>query len=457
VRVAVLAVAIVLAWAGDASAASWTTFGFDVQRTGANPAERLLGAAQAPGLAERWVAEVGGQINTQPLVSGGRVYVGTEEGRLVALDEGTGAVVWRRFVGTAKPGPAYGCPAYPDQVFGITGTPTIAHGVIYVAGGNAKAYAFRAATGARVHGWPVPIARPAHEHVWGALTLWRNMLYAVVASYCDRPPYTGTVVAIDTRHARRAARWRVTGDGRRAPQGGGVWGWGGVSVEPRTGDVYVATGNALTRRQNDGYSEQIVRLGRRLKVKAHNDPYARKELRDQDFGATPTLFRAPGCPPQLAAVNKHGDLFVYRRHAIGSGPVQRLRIARANDEGDFALLGLPAYDAALRTLYVASPTDGPDSRFHQGLLAFRVTASCRLSLTWNTPSGVTALTSPPVVADGVVYLGTGSGGEVRAVDAADGSPLATLTLGARVFAAPTPVNGALIAADYDGRVHSYVP
>jgi outer membrane protein assembly factor BamB len=457
VRIAVLAVAVVLAWGGEASAASWSTFGFDVQRTGRNPAEHVLGAAQAPTLSERWVTTVGGQINTQPLVTGGRVYVGTEDGWLVALDAGTGAVAWRRFVGTAKPGPKYGCPTYPDQVFGITGTPTIAHGELYVAGGNAKAYAFRLASGARVPGWPVKIARPAHEHMWGALTLRRNLLYAVIASYCDKPPYTGTVVAIDTRHARRAARWRVTGDGPHAPQGGGVWGWGGVSVEPSTGDVYAATGNALTRRQNDGYSEQIVRLSRTLKVKAANDPYGHKELQDQDFGATPTLFRAPGCPPQLAAVNKHGDMFVYRRRAIGRGPVQRLRIARANDAGDIALLGLPAYDAARRTLYVASPTDGPDSRFHRGLLAFRVTHACRLSLAWNTPSGVTALTSPPVVANGVVYLATGGSGEVRAVNAADGSPLATLSLGAPAFAAPTPVNGTLIAADYDGRVHLYAP
>jgi hypothetical protein len=44
VRIAVLAVAVVLAWGGEASAASWSTFGFDVQRTGRNPAEHVLSA-----------------------------------------------------------------------------------------------------------------------------------------------------------------------------------------------------------------------------------------------------------------------------------------------------------------------------------------------------------------------------------------------------------------------------
>jgi outer membrane protein assembly factor BamB len=452
---AVLAVAVVLAWGGEASAAGWPTFGFDVQRSGFNSGEKALGAATAPALVERWVATVGGQINAQPLVAGSRVFVGTEEGRLVALDERTGAVVWQRFVGVTRPGPMYGCPAYPEQAFGITGTPTIARGVIYVAGGDAKVHAFTLATGGRVPGWPVAVARRRYEHVWGGLTLWRSMLYAVVASYCDQPPYAGGVVAVDVRKPRRAARWRVTGDGPRAPDGGGVWGWGGVSVEPRTGDVYAATGNALARHQDYGHAEEVVRLSRELRVKGSNDPFGQKELDDQDFGATPTLFRAPGCPPQLAALNKHGEMFIYRRHAIGRGPVQRLRIARPSDAGDLALLGQPAYDPARRTLYVVSPTDGPDSRFHRGLLAFHVNHACRLTLAWNTPAGVTALTSAPVVANGVVYFATGGTGEVRAVTARDGQPLATLRLGAPAFAAPTPVDGTLIAADYDGRVHLY--
>jgi hypothetical protein len=231
-----------------------------------------------------------------------------------------------------------------------------------------------------------------------------------------------------------------------------------VSVEPSTGDVYAATGNALTRRQNDGYAEHVVRLSRHLAVKGGNDPFAHKELGDQDFGSTPTLYRAKGCPPQLVALNKDGELLVYRRHAVARGPVQRLRVARATDFGDLALLGLPAYDAGRRTLYVLSPTDGPDARFHRGLLAFRVNGACRLTLAWHAPAGVTALTSAPVVANGVVYFATGGTGELRAVDADDGQPLVTLSLGAMpAFAAPTPVDGALIAAGYDGRVHLFGP
>jgi hypothetical protein len=43
VRIAVLAVAMALAWGGEAAAASWTTFGVDVRRTGFSPAEHALG------------------------------------------------------------------------------------------------------------------------------------------------------------------------------------------------------------------------------------------------------------------------------------------------------------------------------------------------------------------------------------------------------------------------------
>jgi outer membrane protein assembly factor BamB len=468
--VATLVVANQGAIAHGAVPRGWPTFGFDVRRTGANGWEQRLGPRAARTLVERWSTSIEGAINAQPVVAldvvrpGGRVndlvFVGTEAGWLVALDMRSGRVVWRRSLGGSRPGPVHGCPAYPDQVFGVTGTPVIdrARGRIYAVGGGGRAFALRLGSGRIVRRWPVDVATQAGEHVWGATTLWRNVLYVGIASYCDQPPFRGGVVAVDTRRARRIARWRTTGRGAHAPFGGGVWGWGGVSVDPRDGNVYAATGNALTRRETDGAAERVVRLTRRLRVLESNHPFRRRTIGDQDFGSTPLLYRAAGCPPQVAALNKDGELFVYRRHRIARGPVQRLRIAQGSSEGNLALLGLPAYDASRRTLFVLTPSDSPDRRFRRGLLALRIGSRCRLSLAWQAPAGVTHLTSAPVVANGVVYFATGDSGEVRAVDAGSGRSLRTLSLGpTQAFAAPTVVAGGLIATGYDGRVHLYRP
>jgi PQQ-like domain len=444
----------------------WPTFGFDVARTGANRGEHSLGPRTARTLVERWSTSLDGAINTQPVVAfrvplpGGRtrdlVFVGTEAGWLDALDMRSGRVVWRRNLGSSQ---VHGCPTHPDQVFGVTGTPVIdrSRGRIYAVGGDGRAFALRLASGRVARHWPVEVASRAGEHVWAAATLWRDILYISVASYCDQPPFRGGVVAVDTRRARRIARWRVTGRGPHAPFGGGVWGWGGVSVDPRDGDVYAATGNALTARETDGTAERVVRLTRRLHVLESNHPFRQRTIGDQDFGSTPVLYRAARCPPQLAALNKNGELLVYHRHAIARGPVQRLHIAHGTSEGELALLGLPAYDASRRALFVLTPSDSPDRRFRRGLLAFRINRRCRLSLAWQTPAGVTHLTSAPVVATGVVYFATGETAEVRAVNAATGKSLRTLSLGStQAFAAPTVVRGALIATSWDGRIHLYV-
>src|SRR5438093_20876 len=102
------------------------------------------------------------------------------------------------------------------------------------------------ATGATRAGWPLTITSdPAHEHVWSAITLAGGALYVETASYCDFTPYYGRVVKIALPTPSVVATWYVTSSPGAGPGGGGIWGWGGASVDS-SGDLYVATGNATT-------------------------------------------------------------------------------------------------------------------------------------------------------------------------------------------------------------------
>jgi hypothetical protein len=75
----------------------------------------------------------------------------------------------------------------------------------------------------------------------------------------DSGLYHGGVTAIRLNHPADVRRWLTTG-GTDA-YAGGVWGWGGVSIDPRSGDVFAATGNSIgTTREDDGYAESVVRL-----------------------------------------------------------------------------------------------------------------------------------------------------------------------------------------------------
>src|SRR2546423_3063052 len=90
--------------AAAAAEVDWPTYGFSPVRTGRNPFEHRLGPHQARSLREAWSADLGGLIDTQPVLASGLrlsdgstrdlVYAGTEGGRLIALDAATGSPVW---------------------------------------------------------------------------------------------------------------------------------------------------------------------------------------------------------------------------------------------------------------------------------------------------------------------------------------------------------------------------
>ncbi len=450
----------VLLCTGSAAAASdWPMNAYDVQRTGYNPNETVIGTTNVSGLHELWSQNLGAVSNTQPalasnvLVNGvptDLVYVGTEHGDFAAFDASTGHIVWQRNLGSVQTA----CNFMPGDVFGVTASASIdrATGRVYTVGGDGQVYALDLATGAIVSGWPVAVtADPQHEHAYGAVTIWNGTLYAVIASYCDIPPYHGKIVGIDTRAASRVSGFFPAG--QNGPNGGGIWGLPGLSVDPATGDVYAATGNSLSRPEYSRYCDQVVRLSSALKVKAANYPGLTGF--DVDFGATPILYQPPGCPPLLAAMNKSGVLLVYGRDHIANGPGQRLQVANVND-GNFQ--GIPAYSPVTNMLYVANSTDSNLGTYKHGMVAFSMKPNCALTLAWQKTVGPAQTTpSDPTVANGVVYYGDGIGNTVHAFDAANGTELwrSGPEIGGPVFAAPIVVNGRVFVAAWDQKLHAF--
>jgi hypothetical protein len=223
-------------------------------------------------------------------------------------------------------------------------------------------------------------------------------------------------------------------------------------VDQADGDVYLATASALVVRDATPFALHVVRLTSALRRRAANHPDV-PSTGDADFSGAPMLYRAPGCPPQLAVLHKTGALLVYDRARIAAGPRQRVQIG---DPAELAALGTYAYSAAARTLFVPNNTTGD---YPHGLLAFRVGEDCRLELRWQQPLPAgDAVLSPPVTAAGVVYLGTGTGREVQAFDAATGAPLwSSGRLGGALYGGPTVANGRLYAGAWDGRLHAFAP
>jgi outer membrane protein assembly factor BamB len=436
----------------------WDTYAADNQRTGFNPTENALRPRAVKGIHQIWSQRLGAPILTQPVVATrvtlrrprrtvDLIYAASEHGRIAAMEAETGRVVWRRELGFNH---VSFCSDLPNNDFGITSTAVIDRGQnsIFTMGGGGTLHELDLADGRTKRTWQLT-HDPAHNYDYGALLLSRGTLYVAFAGNCDKDPYHGFVAAIRVSDGRRTATWLPD----PAAGGGGIWGYGGVSAD-RGGSIFAAIGNSRGPTRTAGFGEHIVRLTSHLGVVSANYPGVPPG--DADFGATPLLFQRPGCPPQLAVGNKFGSFFVYDRNAISSGPVQRIELG-GSGFGQQGLTGVAAYWPATSTVFVSNPVD--HGRYRRGIVAFRVTASCRLAYEWSGSDAPPGIDSTPTVAAGVVYFGNGYGKRAVAYDARTGHLLWTSghTITGNVFAPPTVVNGKVYVASLSGYVLAFGP
>lgn len=441
--------------ANFALATEWLTYGFDLERTGENPFETVLTPATVGGLHQIWTFNLGAVTIMQPVLAEGvmvngspktLVFMGVEHGDFYAIDADTGTVVWQRNLGSQDTV----CSDIPDTIFGVSGSPAIdrRRNRLYVVGGDGMMYSLNLSTGATMTGWPVAITTdPAHEHTYGAVTLTTRFAYAELASYCDIAPYHGGVVSVDLR-TLQTHRFFPAG---RSINGGGIWGPGGVSVDPATSHVYTATGNALYNPEYVGYCEDVVELSPALKVLGAN--YPGLVGGDVDFGATPILYQPPGCAPMVAAKNKSGVLVTYERGNLSNGPFQRLQVASV---GDWQFNGIPAWSESTHLLYIGNSSDS--GIFKHGMVALSVDSNCQLQLAWQTTVGPNfSSVSPPSVAGGVVYYGDGFGGQLFAFNAATGTQVwsSATTIHGAIYGAPMVVNGRVYVGAWDGNLYCF--
>ena len=435
----------------------WTMFGYDATRSGKNPHETVLGRSNVASLHLHWTFQTAGSIFAQPVVAANVmlpsgiadvVYVVDDAGYVYALNAATGATIWTKSFGTSQ----NSCGDLSQ--WGNTSTPVIdrAYNALYVVDGLGSAHALNLATGATSVGWPAGIAvvpDASFEYTYSALALTpAGSLYTESAGYCDNGTYFGSIAALNPANGARTATWVP----QASPNwGNGMWSAGGVVADPRPGvtDLYVSTGNAFP--ESALYSDSVVRLTGALAPVAANWQYAASVPNDDDFGANPVTFAVPGCPAQLVAEQKNGQLDLYDLDAIAAGPVQQVAIGMPTIYG--RNIDPASYDAATSMLYVANATT--NAPYGEGLLAFTF-FNCALMLAWQRAGTATSPLSQPVIANGVVYYATGSTKTIAAFNATTGAPLWTSApFGAPSYTAPTVVNGALFAVSFDKHVYAY--
>ena len=102
--------------------------------------------------------------------------------------------------------------------------------------------------------WTTAITRdPTHEKITSSLNVSRGLVIATTGGYIgDAPPYQGHVVTLSERTAAIAHVWNSLCSDRHAlivpstcgSSDSAIWSRNGAAVDPATGDLVVATGNA---------------------------------------------------------------------------------------------------------------------------------------------------------------------------------------------------------------------
>jgi polyvinyl alcohol dehydrogenase (cytochrome) len=371
----------------------------------------------------------------QPTVVDRRLFVGSQNGIVSALDAEQGCVIWTF-----------------DARGGVRTSISIGDGRAYFADQMGHAYAVSADTGALV--WSRRVDDHPLVRITGSPTLFEGRLYVPTSSYEEAgkaPDYPcctfrGSIVALDARTGEEVWRTfviqeapRVLGKNARGveslgPSGGAIWSAPTIDAKRRL--LYAATGNTYsgtTQPATDAIVALELGSGRVVWTRQlHGDDVfgcrvgepncPERAGPDFDFGASPALVTLPGGRDVLIVGQKSG--IGYALNPDQEGAVQwQYRAGRGGALGGIEW-GVAA-DAQLAYFPVAdvgSPQPG-------GLHAVSIATGERAWLAPPGPllcragRGCTAAQSAAItVIPGAVLSGAFDGG-LRAFSSSDGTKL----------------------------------
>jgi outer membrane protein assembly factor BamB len=402
--------------------ASWSTYGGSLRRTGAAAAGPALGRAK-----RLWSAPTGAAVYAQPLVSGGRVIVASENDDVLALSASSGRREWGTHLGTPVDGSSLPCGNIDPS--GITATPAIDRGaqlvytLAFLAGPRHVLFGLDLHSGAikSQRSADPPGADPSVQQERAALALANGRVYVAYGGLLgDCGAYHGWVLGVPPTGA--IAAYKVP-TAREA----GIWAPPGPSVDA-AGNVFVATGNGASSTTFD-YGNAVIKLSPSLRVKAHFAQPGAPGLgaQDLDLGSTSPILLPGG---RAFIIGKGGPGYLLDAGRLGKA-LSSVAICQGGAFGGSAY--------AHGVIYV------PCSN---GVTAVRVSGH-RMNVLWRQPA---ATQSPTVAGPGVWTIG---GSTLYQLDRRNGHIRFRADIGSATrFTSPAAAGGRIYVAA-GGRVYAY--
>ncbi len=424
-------------------AVGWNGWGVDLANSRFQPHPGLT-AAQVPALKLKWAFGFPHATSAfgQPVIAGGRLFVGSEDGTVYSLDARDGCIYW-----------TFKAPSTVRTAISID----TSLASIYFGDVQANVYRVDAASGALL--WKVQVDPHQYARITGAPKLHEGRLYVPVSSIEEvgggNPKYPcctfrGSVVALNAATGTQIWKTftiadppkptRVNGAGAQMSGPAGAAVWSSPTIDGERKALYVGTGNAYSdppvrytdailsldletggmqwvrqMTESDGWNFNCLNPNR-FSCPEHEGP-------DLDFGSSPILRTiAPGRRLLLAA-QKSGMLHALDPDAQGK-IVWQVRVGKGGSLGGIEW-GPAADDQAV---YVAvSDFEATKPEQGGGLFALRIATGEKI---WYAAPpkppcagkfGCNAAQMAPVTLIPHVVFSGSMDGHLRAYNTADGA------------------------------------
>ena len=476
----------ILLTASIASAADWPQFGLDARHSGTSAQETTIHAGNVATLHKIYSVTLPAVVDGAPAflaevpTAGGvkdLLFLTTKDGRILAVDAATGAIVWSKQPATT--------PRYTTSMLAID--PSRLY--VYSYGLDGKVHKYQAGDGTEITtgGWPeVATLKPDVEKSSPGLAVataanGTQYLYVANGGYPgDAGDYQGHITAINlatgaqkvfnaacsdqTVHFVESSTPDCTGHVQTA-----IWARSGVVYDSDIDKLFMATGNGDYDGSTIGHEwgDSVFALhpdgtgtgSGGLPIDSYTpSEQATLNSTDQDLGST-----APAILP-----TPPGSRFPHL--GLQGGKDSKLRLLNLDDlsgsggpghvGGEIQKIAVPQGAVVLTAPAVWSdPVDGSTWAFvgnGAGLSAFQVTVdgagNPSLTLKWSITGGG----SSPLLANGILYWE--SANKMRAIDPRNGSPLwSDTTFGSVHWESPIVIQGHLYATDENSRLWAWAP
>ena len=430
--------------------ADWPTFGWNPARTSAPGVSMGITAGNVHSL-QRQQVKIDGTVDASPIylhgveVKGARhdvFFVTTTYGKTLAIDAGNGSVLWE-----------FTPPDYPklQGTYRITTATPVAgpdRKYIYAASPDGMVRKLSVADG-KVE-WGTAITRlPRREKIAASLNFADGHVIAVTGGYIgDAPPYQGHVAILDPKTGALLHVWNSLCSGRTGlldprsckQSGSAIWGRAGAVVDPATGDIFVATGNAHWNGKDD-WGDSVIELDAdATKILGNYTPTDTRRLNryDLDLGSTSPV---PAGGGYIVQGGKDGYLRVLDwKQLAGTTPHRTRAASRVATPGGAKLFTAPAlwHGGSATWLFVAD---------NDGTAAWTLGGG-KLHRQWHNGHAGTS----PVVADGLVFVYDPNGG-LRVYEARSGRQVADLACGSGHWNSPIVVDGRIALPQGNANAH----